>query len=166
MGGNYHAIGNIRPTAEFNFFVDPEAAFIVLNYIQRPITILPWEACLEENLNIPISWRFDVLGQVNSPIVKFMNPVDKSIDDVSGDTTWAPSDMLLVSYMLNPKAVVRRAADLNATIELHGSQTRGQVVIDHTNVQAIKNVHMIELVDKQGIQNMALWTVSGKQLHF
>lgn len=157
MGGNYNAIGNtIRPTVEFNFYIDPVAAYIVLNNIQRPITILPWEACLEENLNITISWRFDVFGQLDNPIVKFMNPVDTVIHADKGDTTWAPADMLLIASMLNPKAVVKRAADRNATVELYGSETRGQVVIDHSNLQAFKNVHMIELVDKQGIINMAL----------
>lgn len=167
MGGNYEAIGNtIRPTVEFNFFVDPDAAYIVLNNIQRPITILPWEACLQANLNLTISWRFDVLGQLNSPIVKFMNPVDTVIHLDKGDTTWAPADMLLIASMLNPNAVVKRSADRNATVELHSSQTRGQVVIDQYHEQAIKNVHMIELVEKKGIENMALWTVGDKKLQF
>lgn len=33
-------------TAEFNFSNDPEAAFIVLDEIKKPITIVPWECFL------------------------------------------------------------------------------------------------------------------------
>lgn len=35
------ARGNVVPAAEFNYYLDPEAAFIVLNSSIRPITILP-----------------------------------------------------------------------------------------------------------------------------
>lgn len=42
--------GNIVPTAEFNFYHDPEAVFIVLNYLKSAITILPIET--DENLHL------------------------------------------------------------------------------------------------------------------
>lgn len=35
------ARGNVVPAAEFNYYLDPEAAFIVLNSLIRPITVLP-----------------------------------------------------------------------------------------------------------------------------
>ena len=39
-------------SAEFNFYFDPEAANVVLNQLGCPITIVPWETCLDH----PISW--------------------------------------------------------------------------------------------------------------
>lgn len=43
-------VGNTSACAEFNFLVDPEAANIVLSSFQSPITILPWEGCLQDSL--------------------------------------------------------------------------------------------------------------------
>ncbi|XP_060573668.1 uncharacterized protein LOC132731491 isoform X4 [Ruditapes philippinarum] len=51
MGGNTQATGRVSPCAEFNFYSDPESAFIVLDRIQKKIMInyyeqnagLPWE---------------------------------------------------------------------------------------------------------------------------
>ena len=33
-------------SAEFNFYFDPESAYVVLNQLGCPITLLPWEVCL------------------------------------------------------------------------------------------------------------------------
>lgn len=45
MGGNYEAVGNTSTRcAEFNFYIDTEAAHIVFNSLKCPITLLPWES--------------------------------------------------------------------------------------------------------------------------
>lgn len=46
--------GNIGPTAtaEFNFYHDPEAVFIVLNYLKSAINILPLE--VDEHLHLTL----------------------------------------------------------------------------------------------------------------
>lgn len=47
LGGNSEGIGNMTVSSEFNFFVDPEAAHIVLkNFNLCPVYILPWETCM------------------------------------------------------------------------------------------------------------------------
>ena len=45
MGGTSRGVGNEEITAEFNFFVDPEAAYIVLDSAKIPVVIVPWETC-------------------------------------------------------------------------------------------------------------------------
>jgi purine nucleosidase len=45
MGGNSEGIGNASISAEFNFLADPEAAYVMLNKAESPITMVPWELC-------------------------------------------------------------------------------------------------------------------------
>jgi inosine-uridine nucleoside N-ribohydrolase len=47
MNFNYIlGIGNIVSSAEFNFWADPEAAYVVLNTkFLKPINLVPWETC-------------------------------------------------------------------------------------------------------------------------
>lgn len=54
MGGNNLGIGNTTKAAEFNFYLDTESVSIVLDTLKRPITILPWEACLDRSISIPM----------------------------------------------------------------------------------------------------------------
>ena len=37
--------GNIAPGAEFNFYSDPESAFVALNDLTSPMTLVGWEVC-------------------------------------------------------------------------------------------------------------------------
>lgn len=45
-------VGNATASAEFNFHQDPEAAHIVLNTLDCPIIIVPWECCTKDVINI------------------------------------------------------------------------------------------------------------------
>lgn len=54
MGGNHQGVGNFTRCAEFNFYCDPEAAHIVMSKSKCPITILPWEPCMDEKFFICI----------------------------------------------------------------------------------------------------------------
>lgn len=53
MGGAVQAQGNASPAAEFNFFMDPEAAYTVLHAGFRDILLVPWETCVAAALPWP-----------------------------------------------------------------------------------------------------------------
>jgi inosine-uridine nucleoside N-ribohydrolase len=68
MGGALSVEGNSTPLAEFNFFVDPHAAHIVL-HSGMPITLIPWDITRDVLLTQAHIKR---LLQIDSPISRFI----------------------------------------------------------------------------------------------
>jgi len=122
-------VGNTTVSGEFNFVVDPEAAFITLSSYACPIYIVPWEVCLRQGTRplvrfsklpfpkmelykltlssnpIVQDWRRDVLGKVNSEAVHFLNQIEAKIIAVkeSGETEyvgWIPCDQLAAAALI------------------------------------------------------------------
>lgn len=156
MGGNYRGIGNTSRCAEFNFYTDPEAAHIVLLQTKCPVTILPWEACMEENLDITIDWRLDVIGNVANKFVQFLNIVERKL--YAQYESWMVCDALLTAAYLFPHCIKKERA-WHATVELAGHFTRGQVVVDHLNKNP-HNVKIIELLCSSSCKDALLWTAN------
>ncbi|KPV51240.1 nucleoside hydrolase, partial [Kouleothrix aurantiaca] len=68
MGGALRADGNTTSLAEFNFYVDPHAAHIVLES-GMPITLLPWDISKDVML---VQADIDRMLEVSSPITRFI----------------------------------------------------------------------------------------------
>ncbi|MBS1965489.1 MAG: nucleoside hydrolase, partial [Chloroflexi bacterium SZAS-1] len=68
MGGALRADGNTTSLAEFNFYVDPHAAHIVLES-GLPITLVPWDITKDVLL---VQEDIDRMMAVSSPITRFI----------------------------------------------------------------------------------------------
>jgi purine nucleosidase len=73
MGGALRADGNTTSLAEFNFYVDPHAAHIVLES-GMPITLLPWDISKDTLLT---QVHLDRLLKIDSPITRFIADVTR-----------------------------------------------------------------------------------------
>ena len=60
------AKGNMTPTAEMNFYCDPEAAHVTLTQINCPIKLLCWESCLR----CPFSWVSIIIREWLTMVIK------------------------------------------------------------------------------------------------
>lgn len=159
MGGNYTALGNTTPQAEFNFFADPESAHIVLSSTNK-LWLLPWETCLKSQ--ITNEWRKDVFGRIDTPVVHLMNAIEAEILSPKKMLPfYTPCDVFLAAVLLNPKIVtsmIRHHVD----IELNGSKTRGQVVIDHFMNNA-SNASIIQDYDFEIFKDFLLFAANPLQ---
>ncbi|XP_031639008.1 uncharacterized protein C1683.06c-like [Contarinia nasturtii] len=150
MGGNYQGKGNALRGSEYNFFKDPEAAYILLNSLNCPITILPIES--PESVNITLEWRFNVLGKVDNENVQLLNKVEQIA--FRNSERFEPFDALLVASFLFPECI-RQQNRYNATIELQGIHTRGQMVFDRSSSDY--NVNVVEMVHEDKFKEILLW---------
>lgn len=153
MGGNYHAIGNTSRCAEFNFYVDPEAANIVLHGAKCPLAILPWETCMDNNLDIPMDWRLNVVGVADNKFVQFLNTVETKL--YTNFNMWQVCDALVATALVFP-GCIKETQDWHATVELGGNFTRGQMVLDHMKTNE-SNVRIISLLCSKLCKAALLW---------
>ncbi|CAH1179608.1 unnamed protein product [Phaedon cochleariae] len=140
MGGNYTGRGNVTQSAEHNFYVDPEAASIVLECIESPIYILPWETCLESRIST--EWRHQQLGD-STPELEMVSKAEKALPRFK-NPMWVSCDTFLIYCFLNPEKHITKKTPHHARVELHGNFTRGQVVLDHLR----KNDHNVEIIEE------------------
>ena len=130
MGGAIYSKGNTSTvTAEFNIHTDPEAAHIVFSSWPM-ITLLSWETTLAHVFDQSVLERFSSLGTTRA---KFFHDTNQNILSyirrrLGQDMLFAP-DGLALAAAVEP-GIVTKSEKKHVSIELNGSQTRGQTVVD------------------------------------
>lgn len=131
MGGTIRALGNTdNIAAEWNIYCDPEAAYIVLEAFAQA-RLVSWETTLDHPL--PIA-KYRELANLDTPSARFFERinrifVDKSDTSIFGDG-YLLADALAMAVALEP-ALITASLTRYVAVELHGTHTRGQTVIDH-----------------------------------
>ncbi len=154
MGGTIHAMGNApNVTSEFNIYCDPEAAYIAIRAFPKS-TMLSWETTLAH----PFPWpQWDALCALNSEAARFMKHTSRvTVDLIKGYRYegYLLPDPLAMAVALKPE-LIRICADYHVTVELHGTNTRGQTVIDYfARTGLAPNVQIIQEVNTNGVYDL------------
>lgn len=132
MGGAYFEVGNITPAAEFNIYVDPEAADIVMR-CGAPITILPLDVTHEIQSTPDRLAAILALGNKSGAAVHAMLTFSETFDLKKYGWAGAPlHDPTVIAYLLQPELFEGRLC--NVTIETASELTLGMTVADYWHV--------------------------------
>lgn len=147
MGGGFFEGGNITPSAEFNMFVDPDAAKVVFA-AGIPLTVIPLDVTHQALTSK--EW-VDGLRKMNNkvgPAVAAWTDFFERYDMEKYGSEGAPlHDPCVIGYMINPELFTGRW--INVEIETDSPLTVGATVADWWNVTGRKaNAEFLRSIDR------------------
>jgi purine nucleosidase len=153
MGGAYFEVGNVTPAAEFNIYVDPEAAAIVFG-VGAPITVMPLDVTHKVLTTQPRIDAFRALGTRVGEVVASWTDFFERYDMEKYGSAGAPlHDPCVIAYLIAPELFSGR--QVNVEIETQSDLTRGMTVADWWGVtDRSKNVMFMGGVDAEGFYTL------------
>ena len=128
MGGGYFEGGNITPAAEFNIYVDPQAADAVFR-CGAPIVVMPLDVTHKALVTKP---RNDAFRALDTPVglaVAQMTDFFERFDKEKYGSAGAPlHDPCVTAYLISPDLFTGR--HINVEIETTSELTMGMTVAD------------------------------------
>lgn len=161
MGGTDNGVGNVTPAAEYNFYVDPEAAKIVINAGFK-LSIVTWTETLRDGL-----LDLDQLGQLEalgSPRARFFNDVNRAslafAQETEGLNGSLHPDALTCALALDEDLILESEQAV-VDVEILGELTRGYLSVSHNILPDIEladpslkrrtqNARVIKKIDQAG----------------
>lgn len=149
MGGAYFEVGNITPTAEFNIYVDPEAADIVFQS-GVPLVVMPLDVTHKVLTNRARVEGFRALGNTVGRVAAEWADFFERFDMAKYGSEGAPlHDPCVIAYLLQPGLF--RGRHINVEIETKSDLTLGMTVADWWGVTSRKaNALFMGSVDADG----------------
>jgi purine nucleosidase len=146
MGGAFSEGGNITPAAEFNIYVDPEAAARVFAS-GTPITMIPLDCTHQARTT---QKRMAALRAVGTPVSEaFFHLLrwNKQFDEHKYGWEGGPlHDPTVIAWLLRPKLFGGRAVHVG--IECRGALTIGMTVVDWWSVtNEARNAMVLREID-------------------
>lgn len=146
MGGAHMRCNAYTATSEFNIIVDAEAAKIVFDF-GIPIVLAPLEICLDETaLN---KEEIDRVYSADTELAKFAIDCNRTlityIEETYGEPKLVMPDPTAVASAVWPE-IIWESTDCHAFVDIKGSITYGQTVLDYYNVS--KKPHNVKVIDK------------------
>ncbi len=149
MGGAYFEVGNITPTAEFNIYVDPEAAKIVFG-AGAPLVVMPLDVTHKA---LTTRTRIDAFRSMHTKVgdmVAAWTDFFERFDMEKYGSEGAPlHDPCTITYLIDPQLFEGR--HINVEIETEAELTLGMTVADWWRVtDRPANAMFVKDIDASG----------------
>ncbi|NBB97975.1 MAG: nucleoside hydrolase [Alphaproteobacteria bacterium] len=150
MGGAYFEVGNITPTAEFNIYVDPEAAKIVFG-AGVDLVVMPLDVTHKALVTAPRVEAFRALpGRVGPAVASWTDFFERFDKEKYGSAGAPLHDPCTIAYLVAPDLFTGR--HINVEIETGSDLTLGMTVADWWRVSGrAPNALFIGDVDADGV---------------
>ncbi|MEA3502110.1 MAG: nucleoside hydrolase [Actinomycetota bacterium] len=160
MGGGFFEGGNTTPVAEFNIYVDPNAATLVFNS-DVPITMFPLDVT-HKALVLPED--LDRVRAINTPVgdaVAGMLGYYERHDVEKYGIAGAPlHDPCVIAYLIEPDLFSGKACRVE--VEIESELTVGQTVVDWWGVTGAEpNAMVMSDVDRRGFIDLVVDRIAG-----
>jgi purine nucleosidase len=161
MGGTDNGVGNVTPAAEYNFYVDPEAAKIVVN-AGFNLSISTWTLTLKDGLwNTAQLAELEALGTAKARFFTYVNRASLAFArETEGLDGSLHPDALTCAIALD-ESLILEAEDCAVDVETMGELTRGYLSVSHSILPDIEvadpalkrrlpNARVIKKIDQAG----------------
>lgn len=157
MGGAYFEVGNITPAAEFNIYVDPEAAQIVFA-AGAPLTVLPLDVTHKALTSRDWIEQMRASGPVGRAVAGWTDFFERYDREKYGAEGAPLHDPCTIAWLIQPDLFAGR--HINVEIETQGAFTTGMTVADWWRVTGRPaNALFLRDVDRDG-----LFTLLGQRI--
>ena len=153
MGGAYFEVGNITPAAEFNIYVDPEAAEIVFKS-GIPLVVMPLDVTHKALTSRAWVEEMRTLATPVTRAVASWTDFFERFDTAKYGSEGAPlHDPCVIAYLIDPTLFHGR--HINVEIETGSALTLGMTVADWWRVtQREPNAMFMGSVDRDGFYRL------------
>jgi len=149
MGGCDNSVGNVTAAAEYNFFVDPEAADIVMR-AGFEMTIVTWTLTLAQ-----ATWSREQLEEIEglgTELSRFFGILDAPTtahNEARGIMGSTHPDSLTAMLVVRPD-LVRASSRRFVAVEAKSELTRGYSLMDDQPERNAPNATVVDEVDAEG----------------
>ena len=146
MGGSINARGNITPAAEYNIYVDPEAAAIVFEAGFENVTVISWDPLTIRD-TVVTPERVNRIAALDTPLSRFFvraNAATFAFDLENGLGGSTHPDSLTALLAIDPSYALATGS-YRVEVETQGELTRGATVFDWRS--STPNATAVESVD-------------------
>lgn len=149
MGGCDNAVGNVTAAAEYNFFVDPEAAALVMR-AGFAVTLVTWTLTLRRAL-----WdrrQLAEIAAIDTPLARYFTVLDAPNlvwNEGVGLAGSTHPDSLTAMLVVEP-SLATATSEAHVDVETAGDLTRGYSLVDRRPGRGEVNAVVVDDVDAYG----------------
>jgi purine nucleosidase len=156
MGGAFECSGNVTPAAEYNFWVDPDAAMRVLREFE--VHVVDWGICVRDGVFGP-----DVLDRaaaMDTDLAEFFETITASVraftSDRQGIDGTTQPDSLAAALFAYPE-LRESVGTYHVVVDEREGLTRGYSAVDTNGVtDGEPRTHVVESADAEGYREAHL----------